>query len=165
MASMKRFSIALLMTVVLLVAVDIAILKASWNAPAPAGAIAVITLPMVNLLVSCARRARKGQASRSFWLGFEAAGWSMVMLIASCSWMSPGFYLFPLSWLADRNGPITLVELVFFIYFAVVAYTIPQILVATLAGRLVARYRVVIERRQPSSSDHDRVHARPGGDR
>ena len=147
---MKRFSIALLMKIVFLVAVDIALVRASWNVPGYLSVIFVITLPMMNLLLLCLRRARRGQDARPFWLGFEAGGWGMVLLVSSFTSMFPEFFLFPLNWLRDHiYSPQSPVKLVILITFAVVAYTIPQLLVATLVGRLSTRYRVVvaIERR------------------
>lgn len=144
-----KFSLALTMAAVSLVAVDIAICRAIWWTSGPPLPIAVITLPMVNILLLTLPRVRSG--SRLFWRGFQVAGWAAAIASGLACWLYEDPFLRPME-VFNRVVPLPndAWGMVAVVAFAVVFYTTPQLVVAILVGRLVARYRFVIERRQES---------------
>ena len=163
---MKRFSIAFLMMIVLLVAADFAIVRALWNTHYPyLIEIAILTLLMINLLFLFGGRVKEVRDGELYWLGFEAGGWVMVFLVASCTWIFPETVMSPVKWVDTYDGmiPGTPAEIAFLISFSVVLYTMPQLLVATAAGLFFSKYRIVvsIERRQPSTIEPVEAHAQP----
>ena len=76
-----RFTVSGLMTVVLILAANFAVVRILRDAGADLG-IVFVTLPMVNILMLSAPRAWKRNATRPYWIGFEIGGW----LIASIFW-------------------------------------------------------------------------------
>lgn len=149
MAVQKRFSIAKLMAVVFLVAADFAIVREVWQWPVPSVGIAVVTLPTINVLLLAIQGLRRGRASRAYWVGFEAAGWAMVLLSAALGWTIPDPFFAPIDWIGrhDPFTPGTAPKVAFLITFAVVLYSAPPLLAAWLVGRFSSRYRLVIQRR------------------
>ena len=164
MNSMKQFSIGLLMAIVLLFATDLAIVRAFWNRGTGFVSLALITLPMINLLLLTLRRSRGPQGERLFWLAFQAAGWGMILLSSACILFFPDSFLFPVTWVCNRcgPGPLSLATLAFLFAFPVVFYTSPQLIIATVTGMLATRYRVVIERRPAPILDPEGEHVVPG---
>jgi hypothetical protein len=148
MIPMRRFSIGLLMAVIFFVAADFAIVRALWDTNEPL-VVAVITLPMINLLLMVLPGARRGRDRRPFWLGFEAAGWMMVVLFASLAWFFVDTFFYPIEWIDNHDSLLSgsPTETAFLICCCVVIYTPPQVLGAMVGGWLSAGYRLVIERR------------------
>jgi hypothetical protein len=148
MIQTRRFSIGLLMAVIFFVAADFAIVRALWGTNEPL-IVAIITLPMINLLLMVLPGARRGRDLRPFWLGFEAAGWMMVVLFASLASFFEDAFLYPIEWIDMHDSLLSgsPTEFAFLISSSVVIYTIPQVLAAMVGGWLSSRYRVVIQRR------------------
>jgi hypothetical protein len=141
-----RISIGTLMAVVFFVAVDFGIVRALWET-SPHVAVAIVTLPMINLLLLTVPKLRKGTATRPFWAGFQAVGWAAVLAVGDLALCHPDTLFWPIDlletnpWFKDQDAHLT-----FLITVAVVLYTTPQLLVALAAGRLSAKYRVVVVR-------------------
>jgi len=149
MAKQFRLSISLLMAIVLCISADIAIVKSLWYRSDPSAVVAMATLPMINILLLALPKMRRWGEAGPFWLGFEAIGWAMVLLVALFGWFRDDPFFYPLEWI-DRYEPFPLGsvrETALLISFCVILYTPPQVLAAVLGGRLLARYRVVIEHR------------------
>jgi ABC-type proline/glycine betaine transport system permease subunit len=150
MAARNRFSIAVLMAVVFFVAVDFAIVRAFWTSPEPLGlVVSLTTLPMINLLLLVLPKLSRRGGDRSFWLGFEAVGWLMVIGVVLLGWFQADPFFAPIDWV-NQHDPFehgSVPETAFLITFVVLFYTTPQVLAAMFGGRLLARYRVVIDRR------------------
>ncbi len=79
MAVALRFTIGTLMKVVSLVAADLGLVRALWGTPGPEVGIAIVTLPMINVLLLALPRLWRCHASRPFWIGFQGFGWIMVL--------------------------------------------------------------------------------------
>ena len=79
-----RFTVRLLMLVVVLVAVNFVIVRRMLETSGDIG-IAFVTLPMANALFLVAPRVWGGGARRNFWFGFEIAGWLMVAMFGYLS--------------------------------------------------------------------------------
>jgi hypothetical protein len=149
MIQTRRFSIALLMAVVFFVAADFAIVRAYWNAPGPEVAVAVTTLPMINLLLLALPRLRAGREDRRFWAGFQVAGWMMVLVFGACNWIFEDDFIAPIVWISQQGwfAPNSPAGLAFNIACGVVIYTLPQLLAAMVGGWLALGYRLVMVRR------------------
>ena len=76
-----RFSIGFLMVVVLLVAVDFGIVRGLCRSGGHAAAIGIVVVPMANLLILSGPKLRMANPTRSFWIGFEVAGWLATLAI------------------------------------------------------------------------------------
>jgi hypothetical protein len=129
------------MAAVFCVAVDFALILSYWDSPGPQAEVGIVTLPMANLLLMAVPRLGRRGAARWFWIGFEAAGWLSVLAVGFLSWR----YTKPFFWLitpvVGYTGSMNeVVAKTLIISFAVVAYTIPQILVALLGGWLASRF-------------------------
>ena len=149
MTGKSRFSIATLMIVILVVAVDFGLGKLVWP---NWGKEVLMVLPMINLLLFCLPRLRRGRKGRCFWVGFEGVGWAMMGSILLMIWLrfEPVIYLFYAAFWTVSKLPIDkagnaadMVAIGFFIPISL----IPLVLVASIGGWLSNRYRVVIERR------------------
>jgi hypothetical protein len=148
MLTRKRFSIALLMAIVFLVAADFAIVRALWDTNDPIVVTAIVTLPTVNLLLLALPKVKRGRETRPFWLGFEAVGWMAVILVALLAWAFDMTIFDPLTWIDDHD-PFqhgSAAEIAFLISSAVVLYSTPQWISATIGGWIWARYRLVLPR-------------------
>jgi uncharacterized membrane protein len=156
----KRFSIGFLMAIVFFVATDFAIVRAFWGADYHLISIALASLPMLNLLLLVLPKLRRTETSRMFWLGFEAIGWLMMILVVLVGWFEGNSFFSPIGWVAqfDLFPSRSIRQTVLLVTFTVLFYNTPQVLAAMIGGRLSARYRVIIERR-PRSDD-----AQVGGD-
>jgi hypothetical protein len=149
-----RFSIAGLMTLVVLLAVDLALLKAAWDAQSTVMRILIVTLPISTILLLDLRKVRRGDRSPSR-LGFQVAGWVICGLSAACSIVIPEKFLWPAVLVLEHvvMPPMNSPQMALMLVLVSVSYTIPQLLVATAVGRLTGRYRFVIrfviERRRP----------------
>jgi hypothetical protein len=154
MVAQPRFSIGLLMMVVLLVGADFAAVRALWDSPGPGVAVALATLPTVNLLLVVLPRLRR-RAARPFWAGFEVAGWAAVIAAAILGWSHEQEFFAPIEWV-DQSIPFPrgwTANIAIVVAFVVVFYTIPLALAAAAGGWLSSRYRLVIERRPSATSE------------
>ena len=141
-----RLSVRWLILVVALAAINFAILRgiSSWQFDK---GIAFVTLPMANILFLLAPRSWGGTTTRRFWIGFEMAGWSMVLLFGYLSHsMGAGFFwvansVYP--WNTIRNWEVQLLYLMFIDF---ISYTPPQVVVAWFVGRVLAKYQSRLER-------------------
>ena len=133
----------LLMLVVVLVAVDFVIVRRMLETSSDIG-IAFATLPMANALFLFAPRAWGGGAKRNFWFGFEIAGWLMVAMFGYLShshaqaFFRPANSVYP--WITIKN---IYIQNIYLFSIDCLAYTPPQILVAWLAGWMLARFKQV----------------------
>jgi hypothetical protein len=147
MALARRFTIGTLMTVVLLVAADFGIVRTLWDTHRPQVGAAIVTLPMIDLLLLTMPRLRRSNPTRPFWGGFEVGGWIGVLISGLLAGAFPDMFFWPMSFV-DRMIPsrCSAAGMTLSISIAVVLYTTPPLLIALLAGRLSAKYRVVIVR-------------------
>jgi hypothetical protein len=148
MAIAGRFTIGTLMAVVFLVAADFAIVRALWGTSGPLVGVAIVTLPMIDVLLLAIPHLRKSNPTRPYWGGFQVAGWIGVLTSGLLAWGCPDAFFWPIT-LMDRwlESPRSDASSALLIAFAVVVYTPTQLLMALLGGRLSATYRIVIERR------------------
>jgi hypothetical protein len=104
---------------------------------------------MINLLLLALPNLRRWGDAGPFWLGFEVIGWAMLLLVAIFGWFLDDPFFYPLEWI-NRHEPFPLgsvPETALLISFCAIFYTASQVLAAVIGGRLLSRYRVVIERR------------------
>src|SRR3954454_20417230 len=99
MAVSQRFSIGLLMAVIVLVAADFAIVRALWGSPGPHVDVAIVTLPMANMLLLATPKMRASSTTRPFWVGFVIVGWPMVLAVAILAWHFSDTFFRPIDWL------------------------------------------------------------------
>jgi hypothetical protein len=148
MAGKGRFSIGTLMVVILFVAADCAVVRAIfWDLAIARWTILVI--PMLNILLVGLIRMKQRRETRGFWIGFESVGWLLIGLLSIICRYDLALATAPVDWLEDQgwlsdNRPS---DLVLSLLAVATMYTIPQLLTASIAGWLLNRYRVVIERR------------------
>lgn len=137
----KRLSVSFLMMVVLVVAVDFAVFRYLDHLQAPRNA-AIVSLPMISLLVLTAPCVRRGP----FWVGFQAVGWITTFVLGSLAWADVYWLHLPLIW-TQRLLPRFEVEVnrlgdplasVIFLSYDTGLYTTPQILLALLGGWVAA---------------------------
>ncbi len=148
MAVARRFTIGTLMAVVFLVAADFGIVRALWDTPGPQVGVAVVTLPMIDVLLLSLPKLRQSSPTRSFWGGFQAVGWIIVLIFGLLASMCPDTFFRPLSFVDQMiSRPHSAADVAILISVPFVLYTAPQVLIAVLAGRLSSKYRIVIERR------------------
>jgi hypothetical protein len=141
-----RMSVRWLMLVVVLVAINFAIIRGIRGTGIDIG-IAFVTLPMASILLLAAPRAWGGDATRRFWIGFEIAGWSMVVLFGYLSHHNGAAFFRPANsvypWGTIRNREFQLIYLMFIDF---IFYTPPQVLVAWFTGRVLAKHQSRLER-------------------
>jgi hypothetical protein len=148
LAVARRLTIGTLMAVVSLVAADFGIVRALWDINGPQAGVAIVTLPMIDLLLLTMPRLRRGNSTRPFWGGFQAVGWIMVLMFGLLAWYLPDTFFWPIdAWDRMHLIPDPAADMALLISIAVVLYTTPQLLLALVAARLSAKYRIVIERR------------------
>lgn len=157
MASKRRFSIALLMTIVCFIATDIALMRAAFQKASrwgPSSGYLAIVLPMANLLLLVLPKLRRSHPERWFWIGFEVVGWGVIGVLGYMDQYAKMTLFIPYEWMRSFNlYPFLSAPDVALTYaFFVVLHTPPQLLLAWLGGRVsawLARHRVVIARRSP----------------
>ena len=148
MANPLRFPINRLMLIVLLAAVNLAIIRWIWDARSFRSMMVVALLPMTNVLLLVAQRLRADHPTQSFWLGFEVGGVAAMLVGGLLTVSAPQILLWPLAWLEPRIRPLGhTVEVTIFIVAATLYCTVGLLVVAVGLGKLSARYRVVIVRR------------------
>jgi hypothetical protein len=152
----SRLSIARLMVVVSIVAIDCGILRAAWDNFIE---IAVIFLPTLNFMVLGFSKMWQSPKSRPFWIGFEVAATSLIGVIWLLIWIAPMFISYPAEWLSDNRWIYlsdkkvhSAIIAVLYLTWIAIFYALPQLLAAWFVGWLSARYRFVIERR-PRAAD------------
>ena len=139
MAAARRFTIGRLMVVVVLVAVDFAVVRAVWGS-APWVGIAITTLPTIDVLLLALPRLRAGNPSRPFWAGFEAAGWLAVAGLGGMIAADHELALWPIDRLWERWTALDEARRrAVLIPLAVAGYTAPLLLAAWAGGRLARR--------------------------
>lgn len=148
MAVARRFTIGTLMAVVFLVAADFGIVRALWKTQGPQVGVAIVMLPMIDLLLLTLPKVRKSDPTRPFWGGFQAVGWISVLAFGLLASMRPNTFFWPaVSVERMIPRPLSSAGVAILISVVVVFYTPPQLLIALLAARLSSKYRIVIERR------------------
>lgn len=157
---LPRFSIADLMALTILIALDCLAVRAAWHSNDNRVILIFFgALPLLNILVVglpiLGKKSRRREAV-SFLVGFQVAGWLLFSmdLVAILAFSEGSIVLFgrltkPLESLTEAMFPVGLA-----IAIAVVMamMTIPQLVVAYVAGALNRRYRIRIERRVPATS-------------
>ena len=136
---MRRFSIALTMTIISLIAADMALVKASFTRGGwPFPALLVITLPMANLMLLSASRLRPGRPGRWFWIGFDATGVALIFLSIYLDLNFKDQFVEPIEWVMELGiFPLgSPSDDALALGFTLVAYTPPQLLAAWIVGRL-----------------------------
>lgn len=139
----RRVSISFLMAVVGLVAADFAIVRGLWNTAA--SGVAVVVLPMINVLILAAPRLRRSNPARPFWLGFEVAGALTALVVG---WLAAGpteIIFLPFALINPLLSPLSIeARRAVAIAMIVLGYTPLLLLPAVVAGRLSMRYRLVV---------------------
>ncbi|WP_422931903.1 hypothetical protein [Singulisphaera sp. PoT] len=143
-ARSKSFSLATLMILVSLVAVDGAVLKYCWGIK-NAAETAIVTLPMANLLLMTVPRL-KGNTG-AYWGGFHLAGWLSILGIGCIAWYE-NLWLWPVNQFVrilsgqgmtmESMGPTAFFGVI--IAFVIVLYTSPLILLSMLAASISASW-------------------------
>ena len=148
MAVARRFTIGTLMAVVFLVAADFGIVRSLWETQGPQVGVAIVMLPMIDLLLLSMPKLRKTNSTRPFWGGFQAVGWISVLIFGLLASMCPNTFFWPaVSVERTIPRPLSSAGMAILVSFVVVFYTPPQLLIAVLAARSSSKYRIVIERR------------------
>lgn len=164
---LPRISIARLMAVVLLIALDFAVIRSLFGNTFTAHERYYIhgLLPMTNLMAFVAmnewRRLMRLGESRPFWTGFLASGGAALWLYSATAHLSePNLHeryfdfvlkpLFPVLKHLDVHFPLGVDVLLILCYF--LAMTLPQLVVALTGGWLFTKWRVVLVRRMPSDA-------------
>jgi hypothetical protein len=140
----KRFSISLLMLVVVMIAVDFAIIReCMFGGPLE---LALAVLPSSNVLLLVLPNLRRADDFRRFWVMFEVVGWLMLLVVfAWFTWMDRDIVLAPITLFYGFHVPDTTDSFPSVLIVAI--YMSPQLLVAWVAGWLNTRYQVLIVRR------------------
>lgn len=144
MGRLPRVSIGLMMAVVLLVAADLATVRSMRQTGHTA--IAIVTLPMINLLVLTHPRMRSDPVA-DYWRGFQAGGWMMVLLVGLLVMADTPKLFLPIFLLAESLTTDRRTRLAIEIAISILLFTTPQLLVAMHFGRRRERDRAAIERR------------------
>jgi hypothetical protein len=79
MAVARRFTIGMLTAVVFLIAADFGIVRALWDTPGPQVGVAIVTLPMIDLLLLFVPKLQRSNPTRPYWVGFQVVGWTGVL--------------------------------------------------------------------------------------
>lgn len=157
---LPRFSIAGLMALTALMALDCLAVRAAWHS----NEIRVILLffvglPWLNVLVLGLATLRKRWRSReplAFLVGFMVVGWLLLALDVVVILDRGSDLEAPFNALTAPLDP--LVELVFPAGLAIAlgivmaVATLPQLIVAIVGGALNRRYRLRVERREPAQA-------------
>jgi hypothetical protein len=154
---LPRFSIASIMAIVVIAAIDFAAIRALDGTSAEwAGLIAFGSLPMASILVIGIPSLVKGFWGRGkfhpFLIGFEVVGWTVLLAYTGASMLFPSFINETLSkgmgalGIAESPDPVWQVWMI----LAVVLFLLlPQLVAALIGGWLNQRFqiRIIIERR------------------
>ncbi len=144
-ASSNRSGVSLLMAAVLLAAIDFAIVNSLEHYDHARDA-AIVTLPMISLLILTLRRLRK--SNRSFWVGFHVAGWLTTSVFGYLAWEEKPWFYWPLS-LPDKMLPGFSVRVnalddsvasTIFLAVILLIYTTPLVLISVITGWLAASW-------------------------
>ena len=145
-ASQRRFTVAYLMAIVLVVAADLAAFHrvSGRGLRASPRSADRRRLPMISLLILTIPRVRRGP----FWIGLQAAGWITTCVFGYLAWAEVNRFLWPLLLTqqvlprfedeVNKLGDLP-ASAIFFTYIALV-YTTPQILLSLLGGWIAARW-------------------------
>jgi hypothetical protein len=147
-----RFSIFHLMAIILLVAIDCGLLRASWETSF--FVLFLMILPTLNVILLGLPRLRSGRRGRGFWIGFDTVGVVLVSLLTFSYFLNPVITFWPLIWLREHDWISEKTTVLFLIAIAVVMtiYALPQLLLASFVGWFCDGYRLVIVH-HPRSTD------------
>lgn len=150
-----RFSIALLMVIVALAALDLETIRAMPVIRPPTSELLVLgALPMANVLAVDLLLSQRRPASRPFLLGFAAFGVVALALYVALVAFSPEtvatLYVRPLIEPISRTiGPIQPIILIAILgSVGVVMLGLPQLALALLGGFMFRRFRIAERRNQ-----------------
>lgn len=161
---LPRFSIAWIMAIIVVAAVDLAAIRALDGTQTVIGALIIIgSMPMASILMLGIPNLVRGSTGRStvrpFLVGFEAVGWMVLLVytgsaivfaesVAGAVDLSARFLMSLIGWdTANESDPAwQLVGL----FVVVLLLLLPQLFVALVGGWLNQRFkiRIAIERRQ-----------------
>ena len=152
-----RFSIAGIMALTALIALDCLATRVAWGvddirvAMLYFGELPWLNILLIGLLVLRGRR-RRGQPA-AFLVGFEAVGWAVLLLSVILTFAFPPVCDAVIGGLSRRLAPLMIarppVGYVAGIAAAMAILALPQLIAAIVGGLLHRRYRVRIERREP----------------
>ena len=154
---LPRFSIAGIMALTALIALDCLATRAVWNVSDIRfimlyfAALPWLNVLLIGLTVLRGRR-RRGEPA-AFFVGFEAVGWAVLMLFVILIFAFPSVWEAVIEGLNEFLGPLMNVMppvgFVAGIAVGMAILSLPQLIAAVAAGLLHRRYRVRIERREP----------------
>jgi hypothetical protein len=154
---LPRFSIAGIMALTALIALDCLATRAVWDV----GDIRFImlyfvALPWLNVLligVTVLRGRRRRGEPAAFFIGFEAVGWAVLLLSVILIFAFPSVCEAVINGLNALLRPLMNVMppvgFVAGIAACMAILSLPQLIAAVAAGLLHRRYRVRVERREP----------------
>jgi hypothetical protein len=160
---LPRFSIASIMTIIVIVALDLAAIRALDGTSTVIGGLIVFgSMPMASILVlglPSLVRALVGRGQiRPFLIGFEAVGWTVLLIYTGSA------ILFPDSVAEHLSKAIQLLPIDFNTPFwqgwqgiigEMLIVMIPQLVIALIGGWLNQRFkiRIIIERRRTTGHE------------
>jgi uncharacterized protein YggT (Ycf19 family) len=152
----SRFSIAGIMALTALIALDCLVTRAVWGfndirvAMLYFGGLPWLNVLVIGLAVLRGRRRRNEPAA--FLVGFEVVGWAMLVSFVTLIFASTLVCELVMGWLerllnplAEMTPPLGLVAAM---ASAMTILTLPQLIVAVAGGLFTRRYRIRIERRE-----------------
>lgn len=161
---LPRFSVASIMTIVVVAAIDFAAIRAlDATNTVVGGMMAIGSMPMAGILVlgipSLVKGLRDRGEIRPFLTGFEAAGWTVLLLYTSSATLFPGpvaaAFISVSEFLAkvlgldaaDASDPGWQL---FGLFFGMLILLLPQLAFALVGGWLNRRFkfRITVERRR-----------------
>jgi hypothetical protein len=160
MARRKPFSIALLMTIVGLLALNFGIVRWAYDSHlrSPSPFYLAMVLPMADLMILALPRLRPSYTHWRFWLGFEVSGVASIAALAHMDQHDKDTLFYPWGLVEKHFGPINSLSYVIAgLTFSTIVFWSPQLLLAWLVGRFVAfpsRRRIVQEEPTVEGQDH-----------
>ncbi len=165
---LPRISIAWVMEIVILVAVDLAAFRAAFRAAngttslPPIGTLIGVlvvygAMPMASILVfgipTLIKMFRRNDKSRPFLMGFEAAGWEIVLTYTVASVLSPFWVAGNLELLAGEVVqliPASMRESIVVVMLLMLLIMLPQLAVALMGGWFNWKFKIsiTVERRR-----------------
>jgi hypothetical protein len=159
MARRETHSIALLMTIIGLLALNFGLMRWAFGgrSRSPSPAFLAMVLPMADLMILALPRLRPSYAHCGFWLGFEAAGVASIAVLAHMDRQDKDMLFYPLELVGQHFGPVnSLSYAIDGSTFCTLVFWPPQLLLAWLVGRLVAfPSRRRIDQREPIVESQD----------
>jgi hypothetical protein len=151
---LPRFSIASIMAVIGIVAIDFAAIRAMLGYP-ELGLFVLGVVPMANALAVGILIGQQRPGSRPFLIGFEAFGvMAMALFVAFASTAPVGYgpinsylalLILPMDKIISPDRPLVYFPIACFVIVVMLAW--PQVAFALLGGFLSRRYEITISRR------------------